>query len=200
MLPGMQLTLGGLETGVRRSELGQGAWIDVQRGWWPADPGLFDRLLTAASWRAERRPMYDRVVDVPRLVAFYDDGQPWPDAALVAMADQLNQRYADELGEPLVSLGMCLYRDGRDSVAWHGDRIGKAAHTDTIVAIVSLGNPRTLAIRPLGGGTSRRFTMEHGDLVVMGGSCQRTFEHAVPKTARPTGARISLQFRAAGVR
>jgi alkylated DNA repair dioxygenase AlkB len=94
---------------------------------------------------------------------------------------------------------MCLYRDGRDSVAWHGDTHGRSAHCDTMVAIVSFGSPRNLLLRPRAGGDSRRFPLGHGDLIVMGGSCQRTWEHAVPKTARAVGPRVSVQFRPAGV-
>jgi alkylated DNA repair dioxygenase AlkB len=94
---------------------------------------------------------------------------------------------------------MCLYRDGRDSVAWHGDTKGRSSRFDTMVAIVSLGTPRPLLLRPRGGGTSLRFPLGHGDLIVMGGSCQRTWEHAIPKTARPVGPRVSVQFRTEGV-
>ena len=82
---------------------------------------------------------------------------------------------------------MCLYRDGRDSVAWHGDRIGRGRSSDTMVAIVSFGSPRPLMLRPSGGGESLRFPLGHGDLVVMGGSCQRTWEHCIPKTTKPVG-------------
>jgi alkylated DNA repair dioxygenase AlkB len=55
-------------------------------------------------------------------------------------------------------------------------------------------------LRPRGGGTALRFEVGHGDLLVMGGSCQRTWEHAVPKTSQPVGPRISVQFRPRGVR
>ena len=96
--------------------------------------------------------------------------------------------------------GLCLYRDGRDSVAWHGDTTGSGATQDTVVAIVSLGTPRALALRPRRGGPAIRYDLGHGDLLVMGGSCQRTWEHAIPKTTRATGPRISVQFRPRGVR
>jgi alkylated DNA repair dioxygenase AlkB len=112
----------------------------------------------------------------------------------------LSDHYAAELGERLRTAGLCYYRDGRDSVAWHGDRIGRGNREDTMVAIVSVGAPRALMLRPRGGGESLRYSLGHGDLVVMGGSCQRTWEHAVPKTARPVGPRISIQFRPRGVR
>jgi alkylated DNA repair dioxygenase AlkB len=85
-------------------------------------------------------------------------------------------------------------------VAWHGDRFGRGAQADTLVAIVSLGAPRALALRPRDGGRSLRVTLGSGDLLVMGGSCQRTWDHAVPKTRRPVGPRISVQLRPAGVR
>jgi alkylated DNA repair dioxygenase AlkB len=144
--------------------------------------------------------MYDRVVAVPRLLCFYGEDAPLPDPLLTAAREALNAHYEPELGEPFRTAGLCLYRDGRDSVAWHGDTIGRGQTEDTMVAIMSLGSPRVLALRPRGGGTSLRFEVGHGDLLVMGGSCQRTWEHAVPKTSRAIGPRISVQFRPEGVR
>ena len=142
--------------------------------------------------------MYDRLVAVPRLVATYGEGDPLPDPSLVEARDVLNERYGTSSGGPLLTVGICLYRDGRDSVAWHGDRIGRRRGDDTLVAIVSLGARRRLLLRPRGGGASRRFELGGGDLLIMGGSCQRTWEHTVPKTSRPCGTRISVQFRSAG--
>ena len=85
-------------------------------------------------------------------------------------------------------------------MAWHGDRIGRSRTEDTMVAIVSFGSPRQLSLRPLGGRTHASYPLGHGDLIVMGGSCQRTWEHAILKTARPVGPRISVQFRPHDVR
>ncbi|MCF6390491.1 alpha-ketoglutarate-dependent dioxygenase AlkB [Mycobacterium sp. MBM] len=188
-----------------RRDLGAGAWIDVRAGWlngWLDDDGtLFDELLEAVPWRAERRQMYDRVLAVPRLVSFHDlSAGPAPHPAIARLRRRLNDIYAGELGEPFTSAGLCLYRDGTDSVAWHGDTVGRSSTEDTMVAIVSLGARRTFAMRPRAGGRSLRLPQGHGDLLVMGGSCQRTWEHAVPKTARPTGPRISIQFRPRDVR
>jgi len=192
---------GPLGATVRRRPLTDGAWVDVRPGWMSGADALFDRLLTGVPWRAERRQMYERVVDVPRLLCFYDEDDRLPDPALQTARDALNRHYARELGEPFRTAGLCLYRDGRDSVAWHGDTIGRGSTEDTMVAIVSVGNPRPLLLRPRGGGGGTlRYELGHGDLLVMGGSCQRTWEHAVPKTARPTGPRISIQFRPRGVR
>jgi alkylated DNA repair dioxygenase AlkB len=183
-----------------RTRLGAGAWIDVQRGWLSGADTLFERLRAGVPWRAERRKMYERVVDVPRLLAFYDRATPLPDPSVAAMKDALDAHYRDELGEQFATAGLCLYRDGRDSVAWHGDRIGRGAKTDTMVAIVVLGAPRPLLLRPRNGGATLRHDLGHGDLIVMGGSCQRTWEHAVPKSARASGPRISIQFRPFDVR
>jgi alkylated DNA repair dioxygenase AlkB len=195
-----QTRLGALAGAVRRDELTDGAWVDVRPGWLTQAAELFARLVDGVPWRAERREMYDRVVDVPRLLCFYGDQDVLPDPALEQCRDQLNEHYRRELGEPFVTAGLCLYRDGRDSVAWHGDTTGRGSTEDTMVAIVSLGSPRALTLRPRGGGPARRYELGHGDLIVMGGSCQRTWEHAVPKTARPAGPRISVQFRPHGVR
>lgn len=193
--------LGDLAVAVERTLLTHGAWIDVQRGWLPGADALFERLMGAVPWRAERRQMYDRVVDVPRLVCFYAEQGPLPDAYLARAKHALDARYTAELGEPFRTAGLCCYRDGRDSVAWHGDTIGRSRTQDTMVAIVSLGSPRTLMLRPRDGGApTLRHALGHGDLFVMGGSCQRTWEHAIPKTARPVGPRISVQFRPRGVR
>ncbi len=185
---------------VRRTVLSHGAWIDLRPGWMRGADALFERLLAGVPWRAERRQMYERVVDVPRLLCFYDEGEELPDPALHAAKRALCAHYAAELGEPFRTAGLCLYRDGRDSVAWHGDTIGRGSTQDTMVAIISVGAPRTLALRPRGGGPALRYDLGHGDLIVMGGSCQRTWEHAVPKTSRPTGPRISIQFRPRDVR
>ncbi|MFJ6197852.1 alpha-ketoglutarate-dependent dioxygenase AlkB [Micromonospora sp. NPDC092111] len=186
-------------TGLRRHRLTRGAWVDHLPGWVRGSDAVLDTLLAEVPWRAERRTMYDTEVDVPRLLCWYGDGRPLPHPLLADARASLTRHYAAELGEPFVTAGMCLYRDGRDSVAWHGDTLGRSAHTDTMVAIVSFGSPRPLLLRPRGGGDPLRFPLGHGDLVVMGGSCQRTWEHAVPKTTRPVGPRVSVQFRPTGV-
>jgi len=196
--------LGPLGGSVRRTRLARGAWVDLRPGWLTGSGAVFERLSEGAGtvpWRAERRHMYDKVVAVPRLLCFYGEDAPLPDPVLTAAREALNAHYGQELGEPFRTAGLCLYRDGRDSVAWHGDTIGRGKTEDTMVAILSLGTPRPLMLRPRGGGGgSRRFELGHGDLLVMGGSCQRTWEHAVPKTSQLVGPRISVQFRPRGVR
>ncbi|MGN6752777.1 MAG: alpha-ketoglutarate-dependent dioxygenase AlkB [Intrasporangium sp.] len=202
-----EMALRDLRVGLRRTEIGMGAWVDVRPGWLAAGDDLFTALLHDVPWHAERRKMYDNIVSVPRLTKFYSAGERLPHPLLVDARDALSTHYRPELGEPFATAGLCLYRDGRDSVAWHGDRIGRSKDLDTIIAILSLGSARTLTLRPREGGSipgskqkSLRFPLAHGDLVVMGGSCQRTWDHAIPKTSEPVGPRISVQFRVAGVR
>jgi alkylated DNA repair dioxygenase AlkB len=194
-----EVRLGPLGDRVRRTPLAHGAWVDHRPGWVEGSDAVLESLLHEVPWRAERRRMYDRVVAVPRLIAWYDAGTPLPHPVLADSRAALSAHYRPELGEPFTTAGACLYRDGRDSVAWHGDTIGRSATEDTMVAIVSFGSPRTLALRPRSGGPSRWFRLGHGDLLVMGGSCQRTWEHAVPKTAQHVGPRVSIQFRPHGV-
>jgi alkylated DNA repair dioxygenase AlkB len=185
---------------VVRKELGSGAWVDHLPGWVAGSEGVLEALLGDIGWREDRRQMYEREVAVPRLLRWYGRDETLPHPLLTEARADLNRYYGPELGERFVSAGMCLYRDGRDSVAWHGDRIGRGRSSDTMVAIVSFGSPRPLLLRPTGGGAaSLRFPLGHGDLVVMGGSCQRTWEHCIPKTTRHVGARVSVQFRPAGV-
>ncbi len=183
-----------------RTVLAHGAWVDLFPGWLGGADALFDHLAAAVPWYDERRQMYDREVAVPRRLAFYGEDQQLPHPVLDQARQLLDERYVCETGGPFATAGLCLYRDGRDSVAWHGDTIGRGATHDTMVAILSVGAPRQLALRPRGGGPGMRCSLGHGDLVVMGGSCQRTWEHAVPKTARPVGPRISVQLRPRGVR
>jgi len=192
-----EATLGPLA--VTRHLLSRGAWVDHLPGWVQGSDEVLEVLLGDIGWRADRRQMYEREVAVPRLLRWYGGGEPLPHPLLTQAREALNAHYGPESGEPFVSAGMCLYRDGRDSVAWHGDRLGRGRSADTMVAIVSFGSPRPLLLRPVGGGEGLRFPLGHGDLVVMGGSCQRTWEHCIPKTAKPVGPRVSVQFRPAGV-
>jgi alkylated DNA repair dioxygenase AlkB len=176
----------------RRVRLDAESWLDVCAGFVAAPDELFDALLTGAPWTARTVTMYERVVEEPRLTAWL--GEPLDAALEVApalgdLAAALSSRY----GVRFTSLGAALYRDGRDSVAWHGDRVGRVAR-EPLVAVVSLGAPRTFLVRPRGGGVSRRFVPHAGDALVMGGASQRRFEHAVPKVAH-AGPRISVQLR-----
>lgn len=192
---------GAVGDGLERTVLDRGAWVDLRRGWLQGADPLLEALLRDVPWRAERRRMYDDVVLVPRLTRFYAADEPLPHRLLDEARELLSDHYEAELGERFRTAGLCCYRDGRDSVAWHGDRIGRSREEDTMVAILSLGSPRPLLLRPRdGGATALRLPLGHGDLVVMGGSCQRTWDHAIPKTTQGVGPRVSVQFRVLGVR
>ncbi len=188
-----------LDGHLERTVLTDKAWVDRLPDWLSGSDSVLETLLGQVPWRAERRQMYDRDVAVPRLLSWYGDSNQLPHPILTAAKMSLSQYYRDELGEPFVTAGLCLYRDGRDSVAWHGDTIGRGSHSDTMVAILSVGAARPLLLRPRAGGAALRVPVGHGDLVVMGGSCQRTWEHSIPKTTKPVGPRVSIQFRPANV-
>jgi alkylated DNA repair dioxygenase AlkB len=190
-----------LDGGLQRTPLGAGAWIDHLPGWVERSDLLFEELVGEVAWRSEERVMFDRTVAVPRLVASHPGDAPGPHPLLDRARTALADHYRGLPGADLATTGLCLYRDGRDSVAWHGDTVGRGATEDTLVAIVSLGWPRHLRLRPArGGGRTHTFALGGGDLLVMGGNCQRTWQHAVPKTTRPVGPRVSIQFRPRGVR
>jgi alkylated DNA repair dioxygenase AlkB len=176
--------------GVQRRELGDGAWVDHGPGWCRGADDLFARLLAATPWAGREVRMYDRVLPEPRLTHRWrlDDG-PAPPVELQEMARVLSDRY----GVEFTQVGANLYRDGSDSVAWHGDRVARDL-PEAIVALVSLGAVRPFRLRPTGGGASVGYLPGPGDLLVMGGSCQRTWQHSVPKT-RSVGPRASIQFR-----
>src|SRR5699024_2755645 len=159
---------------------------------------VFDTLVHQVPWRSSRRQMYEREVAVPRLLCSYGAADRLPHPALARARDALNRHYLPLHGEVFTTVGCALYRDRNDSVAWHGDRIGRGRDHDTLVAIASVGAPRRVALRPRGGGRSLMVEMGHGDLLVMGGSCQRTWDHSVPKQ-RHAGPRVSIQYRPANV-
>jgi len=173
---------------VGRVELDAGAWIEHVPGWITGQDALMAALASTTAWREERRPMYDRIVTVPRLVAELPaDGPGHP--LIDEMRALLSERYRTHFAR--VSLG--YYRTGADSVAWHGDTIAREL-PEALVATVSLGGPRRFLLRPRGGGRSLPFSLGFGDLFVMGGTCQRTWQHAIPKVAR-AAPRIAVMFR-----
>ena len=180
--------------GLRRARapwLDDDSWVDVAPAWLHGSDarsrpaGRADRVASAAGHHvrsAARRATAHVVVD----------GRPGPRPArrrvgrrLVGVSARYERRFD--------SLGANLYRDGRDSVAWHSDRIGRTS-VDPVVVIVSLGQRPALRSAPQGGGPARTLLPGRGDLFVMGGRCQHDWEHGVPKVAA-AGPRLSLTFR-----
>lgn len=173
--------------GGERRWLDDEAWVDLVPGWVRGHLSLFDMLREHVQWESHRRWMYERVVDVPRLTAGRPDGVRLD--LVEQMADALGRRY----GTAFRSITFAFYRDGRDSVAWHRDKEIREL-PEAFVALAILGEPRPFMVRPLGGGRSIAFKPGWGDLLVMGGACQRTWEHCVPKV-RHAGPRMSIMFR-----
>ena len=172
----------------RRLQLDAHSWVEHEPGWLSGHAALFGALREGVEWHTERRAMFDTVIEVPRLTATIPDDGPSP-PALAHAHEALERRF----GRRFESVRLAWYRDGRDSVAMHGDRIGRRI-ADTVVAILSLGAPRRFALKPAAGGPSLRFDLGGGDLLVMGGACQRTWRHGIPKV-KSAGPRISIQFR-----
>lgn len=170
---------------------------DARITYWPSFVARDDAdrwlraLLDGVPWDADHRRMYDREVAVPRLLAHYrldESGVPID-------VHEVAQRVIRHTGVHFTSVGLNCYRDGRDSVAPHHDRLGEL-ESGSPVAIVSLGGPRSMVIstqrQPR---ATRKVGLEHGSLLVMDYGSQQHYLHGIPKTTRPVAPRISLAFR-----
>lgn len=175
--------------GLRRIPLSVDSWIDYAPAFVAGHEQLFETLRTGLRFRQERRTMYEREVEVPRLYASLPDDGEKP-ALLDAVEQALMTQYAVPVG--FERIGVALYRGGEDSVAWHRDKMPR--DQATLVAIVSLGEPRRMLVKPFTGGPSRAFHLGWGDLFVMGGLCQTHWQHCIPKQ-RHAQPRMSCVFR-----
>ena len=151
----------------------------------------FDQLHAAVAWRADRRLMYDREVDVPRLLAHRSLNDPeLPHSLRDALT--LARRYEDA---PFNSIGLNLYRDGNDSVAPHNDKVAELVPNMPIV-LLSLGANRQMVIRGKHP-PHRRIVLDlrAGDILTMDWATQFHYDHGIPKTRDAVGPRISVAFR-----
>jgi len=178
--------------------------VDDAEGGIRYQPGFLDSTAADAwfailrdtmPWQRERRPMYDRVVDVPRLLA----GFALDDPGLPPVLADAAARVRDTLETPFTHVGMNYYRDGRDSVAMHNDKLYSIV-APWPIALLSLGGARRMDIRakPDAGAGPRdtlRVVLEPGSLLVMSHRSQFQYDHGIPKTREPVGPRISLAFR-----
>jgi alkylated DNA repair dioxygenase AlkB len=176
---------------LERIRLDETAWVDVAPGWVSGSDALFRALAESLPWAQRTRFLYEQHRIEPRLTAGWHAGSERP--LQPPLLEEMRRALSEHYGVQFDSAGFNLYRDGKDSVAWHRDKIPVRIH-QPIVALVSLGEPRRLLLRPRGGGASRPFPLGHGDLLVTGGDTQRTWEHAVLKVAH-AGPRISIAFR-----
>ncbi len=189
----------GLFAEATRVQLDPTTWVEHAPGWLSGADRVFDDLVERLPLRQRTGvKMFDRIVDEPRLSAWWsadsDESEP------LDVLHEMRVLLADRYEEPFDSIGFNLYRDGNDSVAWHGDR-HRHIVTNPVIAIVSVGAPRPLRLRPRPGvgprerARSHSWNLGHGDLFVMGGACQHDWEHTVPKVRRTTGPRLSITFR-----
>ena len=180
-----------VELGPERVELGDEAWVDTMTGFVRGGDTLMDTLVATVPLFTERRPMYNKMVEVPRLSAHLPADLL---GSVIPVIGDIAAKLGDRYRKAFTTVGINLYRNEHDSVAWHADKIGRWTW-QPIIGLVSLGAARPFLLRPVGGGKSRKFVLGSGDLLVMGGTCQNRFEHAVPKLTRPTAPRLSITFR-----
>ena len=200
-------------SGLQRLQLDEHSWVDYCPGWLAGSDAVFAALAEQARWQQRTVHMYDRQVLEPRLTAGWSTDLPSRDQGIRGdrgtpsgeeFVDHGSERNDEDADTPPVLRDMAavlssrygvrfdriwvnLYRDGADSVAWHGDR-NRLVMTRPLVATVSLGARRRFLLRRRGTTTlTHRLEPGHGDLVVMGGRCQSEWEHTVPKTARQVG-------------
>jgi len=186
-------------------ESSPGVVADDERGRITYTPGFvaptvahawFEALRDGVEWKAERRRMYDRDVDVPRLTAHFrlgsDAGQG---EGVPAPIREAAREVLARTGVPFTSVGLNRYRDGRDSVALHNDHLDELVEGFPI-ALLSLGATRRMTIRTKT--PPRRLLhvdLESGSLLMMSYETQLHYTHGVPKVAHSVGERISLAFR-----
>jgi alkylated DNA repair dioxygenase AlkB len=186
--PGVDASLASLE----RTWLDAESWVDHVPHWLRGSDAVLVELAATLPWRQREVTMYHRRLPEPRLTAWWSEASPEPEP--LAVLAQARATLAEHYAKPFDSIGFNLYRDGRDSVAWHSDR-ERFDHEDPVVVILSTGAPRPFRVRPIGGGRSQSWSLGQGDLLVMGGACQHGWQHCVPKLARVDGPRLSIMFR-----
>jgi alkylated DNA repair dioxygenase AlkB len=183
-------------------DTGETVLVDDGRGRIAYTPGFapaararawFAELREVVTWKAERRRMYDREVDVPRLTSHYRLAPP--EEAIPAAIREAAPRVTSRVGAPFNSVGLNFYRDGRDSVAPHNDHL-EVLETGFPVALLSLGHTRRMTIRlKAPPRTALHVDLAPGSLLVMSYATQLHYTHGIPKTKEPVGERISLAFR-----
>ncbi len=184
---------------VERLDLGDGAWVDVARGWLADADALYEHLLHEVAWQTTRLFRYDHYVEERRVTSWWTAGSPLPHPALAEATRTLQHRY----GVRFDGFGMMQYRDGGDGQAFHRDTDMRWLD-DTIIAILTLGARRPWLLRPRssrhdhnpGKGATHDLAPGSGDLLVMGGTTQAGWEHSVPYLGNQrVEPRISIQWR-----
>jgi alkylated DNA repair dioxygenase AlkB len=188
---GLQTAADEAFTAAVRIQLDETSWVDHVPGWLTGGDTLMSALMQTADWQQRSRWMYTRMVQEPRLTAEYPVIADAPLPELAYLAGILARRY----GRPYTRLWMNWYRDNNDGTGWHADRPANQLD-EAVIPVLSMGAARRFLIRPASGGPSTTLTVHGGDLVVMGGRCQKDYQHSVPKSRQPAGPRLSLNFSA----
>ena len=163
----------------------------------------FQELMVSANWKQQKLRYYGKLIDLPRLTAWYGDkgksykysgikveSEPWL-PTLTAIKRQIETVSDVEFNSVLLN----LYRSERDSVAWHSDDEPELGENPTIGS-VSFGEERVFHLRHKKNEALRaKVTLLHGSYLLMKGRTQRYWQHQIAKTSRPCGPRINLTFR-----
>jgi alkylated DNA repair dioxygenase AlkB len=188
------------------TDLGDGAWVDYRPGFVADHASVMARLLESLPLRVEPIRIFGRFVDTPRRTSWHGDpdavysysGRTFSPLDWTEALTRLRTRLRDELDQDFNAVLVNHYRDGTDSMGWHADdepELGPRRE-DIRVASISVGAPRRFVLRERAQPRSKlEVSLGEGDLLVMGGTSQRHWQHSVPKTARPVGERINLTFR-----
>jgi alkylated DNA repair dioxygenase AlkB len=191
---------------VERIELFGGAWVELQRCWLAPSEAteLADALVRQLPWEQRHIVLFGKRILQPRLIAWAGElpyrysGQtleprPWPESVQALLA-RVNASAQASFNHVLIN----RYRDGRDSMGYHADAEPELG-PDPVVATLSLGATRRFLLRRHAKGTGEAplaLALEQGSLLIMGGTCQRHYRHAIPRdTSEPVTPRISLTFR-----
>jgi alkylated DNA repair dioxygenase AlkB len=187
-----------------RIALALDAWLEHEPFFISANESeaLRSRLGDELDWEQREIVLFGRPVLQPRLIAWAGDlpyrysGQTLPARAFTPALGEVLARVRDRVGVPFNHVLLNRYRSGADSMGFHADDEPELG-PDPMVAIVSLGVPRRLVVKPRrkGHGPGHAFDLGHGSLLVMGGTCQRHYVHGVPRQPAASGERISLTFR-----
>jgi alkylated DNA repair dioxygenase AlkB len=187
-----------------RIALGSDAWLEHERTWIEAEEAdeLREALTTELAWEQRDIVLFGRRILQPRLIAWAGEvgyrysGQTLEPRAFTPAAERLLARVSDRARVPFNHVLVNRYRSGDDSMGFHADDEPELG-PDPVVAIVSLGSPRRLVLKPRhrGRGDRHAFDLGHGALLIMGGACQQHYLHGVPRQPHVQAERISLTFR-----
>ncbi len=187
----------------KRDEMPGDAWVDYARGWIERDDAtlLLDRLIEELDWQQRPIRVFGKDVMQPRLITWAGEtpyrysGQTLEPIPLDGILAELNAAVSEACGVPFNHVLGNRYRDGRDHMGWHADDERELGR-QPIIAALSLGVRRKFVLhRKRNKRQKRHYELAHGSLLVMGGACQHTWRHTVPKMTNLVGERINLTFR-----